>query len=214
MPYETDQYESEIDALESGDFESEQEQEQEEETDYEDESPFDETTELELAAELLDVASEAEMDQFLGSLVRKAGKAVGGLIRSPTGQQLVGLLKGAAKKALPGIGAAVGGRIAGPAGARIGGQLAQHAGQIFGLELEGLSAEDQEFEAARQFVQLGGAAGAAVAGGASARDALAGAARRLAPGLLRPRFRGRRCGFCSKRSGRWVRQGNNIIVTI
>jgi len=211
MPYESDQYESEVDALESGDFES-PEGEYDNETDYEGESPFNEATEMDLAGELLDVASEAEMDQFLGDLVRRAGKTVGGLIRSPTGQQLVGMLRGAARKALPGIGSAIGGRLGGAAGANLGGQLAQQAGQIFGLELEGLSPEDQEFEAARHFVQLGGAAAAAAAQGASPQDALAGAARRLAPGLMRSRFRGRRRGLCSQRSGRWVRQGNTIIV--
>jgi hypothetical protein len=213
MPYESE-YESEVDALESGDFESEAESEQEYDgEESEAESPFGEAMEMDLAAELLDVAGQAEMDQFLGGLIRRAGKAVGGLVRSPTGQQLVGLLRGAARKALPGIGAAIGGRLGGSTGARIGGQLAQQAGQIFGLELEGLSPEDQEFEAARRFVQLGGAAAAAAAQGAPAREALAEAARVLAPGLLRRGFRGRRCRLCSQRSGRWIRQGNNIIVT-
>lgn len=210
MSYESEQDEFGAQSFEGGDFESEWNDRGEMEA--EGESPFDEATEMDLAAELLEVANEAEMERFLGDLVRRAGRAVGGFVRSPTGQQLVGLLRGAARSALPGIGAAVGGRLGGASGARIGGQLARQAGQIFGLELEGLSPEDQEFEAARRFVQLGGAAGAAAAQGVPAREALASAASGLAPGLLRRGFRGRRCRLCSQRSGRWVRRGDTIVV--
>ena len=40
----------------------------------------------------------------------------------------------------------------------MGSKLASAAGSMFGLELEGLSYEDQEFEVAKQVVRLGGAA--------------------------------------------------------
>jgi hypothetical protein len=152
---------------------------------------FSEAETMELAAELLEVSSEAELEQFLGSLIKKAGQAAGQFIKSPVGQQLGGLLKGAAKKALPMLGSAVGGYFGGAGGAKIGGQLASTAGQIFGLELEGLSLEDQEYEAAKSFVQFAGEAAKNAATApqnahpkAIAQQAATTAARQLAPGLL------------------------------
>jgi hypothetical protein len=120
----------------------------------------DEVQEMELAAELLELGSEAEVDRFLGGLLRRYGPAVGALLRSAPGQAVTGALKGAARRALPAGG--LGGGLANTLGA----QLASRAGSLFGLELEGLSAEDREFEAARQFVRvLTGADAAPVAAG-------------------------------------------------
>ena len=167
------------------------------------EAPFNEIDEVELAAELLSVSNEAELEQFLGSLIRRAGSAVGSFVRSPVGQALGGVLKNAARQALPIVGGAIGSAVGGQTGGRLGQQLATTAGRVFGLELEGLSAEDQEFEAARRFVRFAGAAAGRAAmapRGASpmqaAQAAARGAAGRYAPGLLRgagPRgFRARR----------------------
>src|SRR4030095_621569 len=44
---------------------------------------FDEVEEMELAGALLEVASEGELDRFLGDLVRRASRAVGSVVRSP-----------------------------------------------------------------------------------------------------------------------------------
>ena len=101
---------------------------------------------MELAAELLGVANEQELDRFLGSLIQKAGRAVGQFVKSPTGQALGGILKGAAKQALPVVGSALGGYLGGEKGAQMGGQLASAAGRVFGLELEGLSPEDRNLK--------------------------------------------------------------------
>lgn len=175
------------------------------------EAPFNETEEMELAAELLSIANEEELEQFLGGLIKRAGSAVGSFVRSPVGQALGGVLKDAARQALPIVGGAIGTAIGGQSGGRVGQQLASHAGRVFGLELEGLSGEDQEFEVARRFVRFAGAAAgrAAVAprGGAprqTAHAAALGAARRYAPGLLRGA--GRR-GFRSRRALRSMRGG-------
>jgi hypothetical protein len=72
----------------------------------------------------------------------------------------------------------------------IGGKLASAAGSMFGLELEGMSAQDQEFEVARRVVRLSGEAvrhavlmpptGNPVV---LAKDAVLAAAARHAPGL-------------------------------
>lgn len=182
---------------------------------------------MELAAELLEISDEAELDQFLGDLIKKAGQVAGKFVRSPVGQQLGGLLKGAAKKALPMVGSAIGGYFGGAGGAKIGGQLAANAGRIFGLELEGLSHEDQEYEVAKRFVQLAGAAAKnaalaprAVNPATAAQSAIATAARQLAPGLIRgtPAIvagaAGSPCPSCGRGavSGRWIRRGNKIIL--
>ena len=98
--------------------------------------------------------------------------------------------------------------------------LATSAGKAMGLELEGLSQEDQEFEVARQFVRFAGeAAKNTAAASQSAPPATAAnkgtvaAAKKHAPGLLRPSdgngTNGRRSAM---RSGRWIRRGNTIIL--
>ncbi|HEX2094549.1 MAG TPA: hypothetical protein VHG28_19245 [Longimicrobiaceae bacterium] len=155
------------------------------------EAVFDEVEEMELAAELLEVTDEQELEQFLGKLVKAAGKAVGGFIKSPVGQALGGVLKNVAKTALPMAGAALGNLVAPGVGGAIGGKLASAAGQMFGLELEGMSPQDQEFEVARRIVRLAGSATqnaaqapAGVPPVTVAKDAVLAAAQQHAPGLL------------------------------
>ena len=183
------------------------------------ESPFSEAEEMELAAELLGVTTEAELDHFLGGLIKRAGQAVGSFVRSPLGRQLGGALKGIASKALPIAGRALGTYFGGPAGGQIGSQLASGAGRLFGLELEGMSHEEAEFEVAKSFVRLAGAAAKdaslappTASPQAAAQAALTSAAQQHAPGLLRggPGVRSGPGG--RKRSGRWVRRGGAIVV--
>ena len=57
-----------------------------------------------------------------------------------------------AKAALPIAGRALGTFVGGPVSGMIGGKLASAAGRMFGLELEGLSVEDREFEVAQRLV--------------------------------------------------------------
>jgi hypothetical protein len=70
---------------------------------------FGETELLELASELLETSDEAELNYFLGDLLRKAAGAVKSVISSPVGKALGGMLKGVARKALPMVGSALGG---------------------------------------------------------------------------------------------------------
>jgi hypothetical protein len=63
------------------------------------ESPLSETQEMQLTAELLEVASEEELEEFLGNLLKGVAKGVGGIIRSPVGRALGGVLKGVASSA-------------------------------------------------------------------------------------------------------------------
>jgi hypothetical protein len=163
------------------------------------------------------VRDEQELDRFLGDLIRRVGRTVGTVVRSPVGQAIGSTLKGVVRAALPIAGGALGTFVGGPLGTAIGSNLASMAGRALGLELEGLSPEDREFEAARQFIRFASEAVKVAAlspspdPAAAARFATAAAARRFAPGLARgatasvPAMR-------AARGGRWMRQGRNIVV--
>ena len=158
------------------------------------EVPLHESQEMEMAAELLECTNEEELDRFFGGLFRKVGGLIGRVVRSPIGRALGGVLKPLAKAALPIAGKALGTFVGGPVGGMVGGKLASAAGRLFGLELEGLSAEDREFEVARRFVRFASsatrnalAASPTANPQAVAKAAVAAAARRLAPGLLAAR---------------------------
>jgi hypothetical protein len=195
-------------------------------------SVFSEADEIDLASELLSVGRDQELDQFLGKVIRRAGQAVGRAIRSPAGQAIGGILKGAARQALPhlvsGLGSGIGGHFGGQRGAQFGGQVAAATGKLFGLELEGLSGEDQEFEIGRRFIRFAGAAVRNLAKMPPRRDLLAAAraaaiaaAQRYAPGLLRAQVEpeadsefatGLPVTAGRSQSGRWLRRGNRIVV--
>ncbi|WP_433968360.1 hypothetical protein [Tunturiibacter gelidiferens] len=184
------------------------------------ETVFNENEQMNLAAELMEVSSEQELEYFLGDLFKKAGSAVGSFINSSTGQALGGLLKGAAKQLLPMAGQALGGYLGGPTGAQIGGQLAQQASGMFEAENE-----EHEWEAANTFVKLAGEAAKNAAKSpatgdpqAIARTALIEAAKIHAPefvksfanGASRPEVGG--ASSTDKKTGRWVRHGQRIIL--
>jgi hypothetical protein len=166
--------------------------EQEGEYELEAESPLSETQEMELASELLEVSSEAELEYFFGKLFSKIGSGIKSFANSSVGKKVLGAVKSVAKQALPTLGSVAGGFLGGPMGAKIGGKLGSVASNLFELELEGLSHEDREFEVARQVVRLGAAAAHRAAQlprrlppVVAARRALTSAARVYAPGLLR-----------------------------
>jgi hypothetical protein len=177
---------------------------------------FNESQETELASEMLEIGSEAELDHFLGDLISKAGQAVGQFVSSPTGQALGGLLKGAAKKVLPMAGQALGGYFGGPTGAKIGGQLASAATNLF-------EAEDHELDTAKSFVRMAGEAvktAAAAPPGANPRAvataAITQAAQTHLPSLVGsapvpgPGPNGANGG--RSHAGRWIRRGSKIVL--
>lgn len=196
-----------------------------------------EAEEMELASELLSVTNEAELDQFLGSFLKKAANFAGNVIRSPVGQAIGGALKGVAKKAIPLAGGAIGGYFGGPLGAKIGSGLASAAGSALGLEAEGeFQGEDREFDGARTFVKMAAdtVSRASQSRGGDPRQvamqAATAAARQFAPGLLgrngaqgqqggqygqqggMGRGQGAQAGAGRGNSGRWVRQGRKIVI--
>jgi hypothetical protein len=110
---------------------------------------------MELAWELLQVTSEAELEQFLGDLFKKAWrgiKSVGSKVIKPLG----GFLKTVAKKALPFVATAAGTLFGGPAGGAIAGKLGSLVSQALEAEVAGMAAADRDLEKSRQFVRLAG----------------------------------------------------------
>ena len=142
-------------------FESEQEYEWSGEA----EMPLNEMQETELAAELLAVSNEEELDHFFGSVFKK----IGGLAKRF--QPLVQVLKPIAKKLLPIAGGAVGTFFGGPAGAALGSKLGTLATRLFELEAENFAPEELEMEVAKRFVRLCAAAGQNAANAPSNADA-------------------------------------------
>jgi len=215
------EYENEFEYEDEFEYGAEFEAEDEYEAEYYDQEVFNESEVESLAAELLGVTDDQELEQFLGKLIRRVGKKARRFVKSKAGKALGGILKGAAKKALPIIGGSVGTAFGGPAGAAIGSKLGSAAGRIFGLELEGLSPEDQEFEVAKQMVRLAGDATKQVTKtqdrmppANAAKAAVAAAAKRHAPGLLKSNAMSvpRSHAIPGKHSGRWIRRGSKVVL--
>jgi uncharacterized protein (DUF697 family) len=200
------------------------------------ESPLNETEEMEYASQLLEITDEAELEEFLGGLIKKAARAVGGFVKSPVGRALGGVLKNVAKKALPVVGGALGSFVAPGVGTAIGSKLGSMASGLFEVELESMDQEEAEFEVARRVVRLTASAAknAALAPRTAppkvvVRKAIVNAAKQHAPGLVRsttilaqparayaaPAYAAPTTGGVygpRQRSGRWVRRGNKLVI--
>jgi len=175
------------------------------EDEFEEESyagELDEHTELELTNQFLEVSTEQELEHLLGDVLTAVAGAASDFARSREGRHIGGILKQAAQRVLPAVGAAAhreastrardaSGRYRKASGPESVGAIAKHH---FGLELEGASREDQEFEVARQFIRFAVKAiedtlakqGTGPAPQV-ARQAVMGAAREHAPGLVTER---------------------------
>jgi hypothetical protein len=207
--------------LEASPFTSEMERETNFFTELE--SPFSEVEEVELAIELLEVTSEAELEQFLGKLFKKAGKGI-----KTVGSKV---LRPLVKTVLPIAASAAGTFFGGPAGGAIAGKLGSLVSKALEAETAGVSPQDRDVEKSRQFVRMAGTAARAAAlapPGANpvavAQRVLANAAQRQltvgAAGASPAASRNRcRCGqpwncTCgqSGQSGWWIRRGRDIVI--
>jgi hypothetical protein len=217
--------ETDLGELESDEFEFEMTDEGEFESEVE--NQMGEVEEMELAAELLAVASEQELDQFLGKIFKKIGKGIRKIAR-PLG----GILKGVAKKALPFVGGALGSFIPIPGvGTAVGTALGSAASKLLEVDLEGMTPEDQEFELARRFVRMASTAAAKAATvpadadpKAAAIRIIKAAAQQLETGEsasegegevppARPAAGDRtRSAGSRRRQGRWYRRGNTLVL--
>ena len=145
--------------------------------------------EMARATTLLELRPVPALRAFLREAAREAAREVG-TVGSPAAlaaavQRLEAAIVAALRVTPPR-------RRPGPFGATLGSHLVAIAGSRLGLELEGLSREDQEFQIARRLVRF---VEAALRGAVrvaepdpeeAARRALAAAAARLAPGLVYP----------------------------
>ena len=179
-------------------------------------NPFSEAEEMALAAELLGITDEAELEQFLGGLIKKA---VGGLSKVASGP-LGGVLKGLAKKALPIVGGVLGSMIPIPGvGTAVGSAVGSALSKALEMEFAGLNGEDQEFEMARHVVRVAGSAAQKVAQAqpgadpqATARHAVLAAARQHTPGLAQTGMASPTQSTGQRHRGRWERRGNTIVL--
>ena len=181
---------------------------------------YGESEQAALAAELMELETEEEFENFLGDLLRKAAAAVGGYISSQTGRSLGSLLKGAARQILPIVTQAV--------GPEAGGSGEYESGGYDSGESE---MEEQEWEAATTFVRLAEEAAKIAAQtppdaepDAVANNAVTQAAQVHAPALVapperpmapppyRPGFPPRMGPYGRRSSGRWIRRGNQILL--
>ena len=163
------------------------------------------------AAQLLDVINAAELEGFLGRLVDSAGRRVGGRVPTATRRGLVAVLRRTAERTLPTLTTALGDPLGSPTG--VGPSAAETAARVYGLELEGMSAEDRDYEIARQFLRFAqettarAATAPAQAPAAAVVDAaVVGAGRELAPGLVPPQ-RGSATG---PQPGSWARRRADV----
>lgn len=190
------------------------------------ESPFSEAEEIELAAELLAISNEEELDQFLGKLFKRIGRGIknaGRFIGKRVLPVLGKGLKALGKVALPVVGKALGSFIPIPGvGTAIGGALGTALSKALELEFSGLSEGEIDLEMARRFVRIAGtAASQAVLADpyadpqAAANAALMSAARRHVPNLPVRVASGAMGMDNSARyahTGRWTQRGNRIAV--
>jgi hypothetical protein len=161
---------------------------------------FYEHDEMEHAITLLEVTNEEQLDRCLGILIQEANRKLGNAVSPQVGGAIAGVLKRVAGGVLSLANETTGHRAGSRLGAQLGCGLASVGGPALGLELEGLSREDSEFEAIRQFVRFAtrsmeNAAGFALPHGPAdvAHRATAEAARIYIPGLTLggPRHGGR-----------------------
>jgi hypothetical protein len=113
----------------------------------------------ELAAALLDVVSESELDEYVSALVGEAARSAGRRIPVEARRALVASLRRTAERTLPALSVALGDE--GTPEERV---ATQTAARIFGVETEGMSPEDRDFEIARRFVGFARAATLRAAG--------------------------------------------------
>jgi hypothetical protein len=149
-----------------------------------------ETENITKAWELLDVTSEAELRAFLGELVAAGARRSGGL-SVDVQRALIDRLARAAQQTLPTLAGILGGA------ANLGDWQTSPtamASRVYGLSLEGISAEDRDYEIARQFVRFAQAGTreaarrrTAAPAAPTADAALVAAAMEFAPGLAPPK---------------------------
>ena len=182
------------------------------EFEYEDESDGGATmNEDALAAELLSVSNEDELEYFIGGLLKSVVPAVKNFAQSSAGKAIGGALKSAAKATLPTLGAALGSAIPIPGvGTAIGSMAGKAIAQA--LEFEAGGGADQEFEAAKQVVRLGTEAAKSAAQAPPGANPNAVAMHAVKSALRTIQGGGMPGAEGHGASGRWIRRGRQIVL--
>jgi hypothetical protein len=173
---------------------------------------FDEVRELEMMTELLDVANEQQLERFLVDFIREVSTTTGAVAKPNETAALRDVLRQCVNQ-IRLMKSAQHGRKRTSIGAQLGDGLSATAGQVLGLELEGLSPEDREFEAARQFLRFAGETVKKTVDRSRTEDpsdaadhAAVEAAEVYAPGLFAD------AADVHGVSGEWIRRGDRIIL--
>lgn len=177
---------------------------------------------IDLAQELMNVTTEADLEEFLGGLFKKIKRgirAVGKAAMPIAGNFLKRHGASLLKRALPLVGSAVGSIVPG-AGTLAGGALGGALSQLMPGEMSYENDYEAKLDLSKRLVQtVANAAVQTAKDPSAAYDASAAAKRALAaqvqatlPPAVRQALRagGRRLRRPS--SGRWIRQGNQIII--
>lgn len=173
-----------------------------------------EALEMELAQELLEITNEAELEEFLGKLVRSVARGASSFMKSGIGKAVGGVLRNVAKTALPMVGSALGSMVAPGLGTAIGGKLGGMAANLLEAEeRESMGEDEAEMEAARRYVRWASGtvrnamrAPYGTPPRVVARSAAVSSARRYAPALVRSSYGGARQGsYRSRRASSWNR---------
>ena len=112
-------------------------------------------TEMEFASRLLEARDRARLEQVLDALTRRLASSAGLKLDADTARKLKRhLLDSAMRLGLPRLNRLRQSALRSPQVAKGAGALSR-AARMLGVELEGMSSEDKEFEIARRFVRLG-----------------------------------------------------------
>ena len=146
---------------------------------------------IEQASRLLDATNQRQLDAFLRGLIAEVVRRSGGTLSAEGARAVLAVVKKAAAQTLPTLTAAFGADMK-PTPGR-GKSPVATAARVYGLELEGLSAEDRDFEIARQLIRFAQATASraanpppALPANAAVSAAVESAAQQFAPGLLPP----------------------------
>lgn len=194
----------------------------------------DEDEELALATELLDLESDEELNEFLGSIFKRVAKKVKSVAKKIRGRRgrsrkkrlrwrrfgrgmkkLYGMHRKVSKIAIPIVGRILGAKYGGPMGARLGGAAGDMIAKN-GLFLEGMSPEDQQLEIARRYVRASKDAAQQILTAdprLSDRTIIKSAIKRSRRHFPNQWQKRPWLGKQLRRNGQWYRKGRKIILT-
>ena len=187
-----------------------------------------EAQELALASEVLEITSEEELEQFLGDLWNSTKAAASKVYNSGVVQAAIPGLKAVGAAVLPKAAAWLADRYAPGTGGIASAGVQAAVDQWLKEELEGLSGEDREFEAARRYVRFvddtfrrAAQVPDRVPPTVAAQVVLRDAAREHVPGLVPFLVQLQNGGTANggeaveaAASGSWTRQGSAIVLDL